>query len=437
MANRWQQQETCDVSALAKPLEFNFSRRVAKNRFMKSAMAESLATWSADEPEHIGIATEQYANLYKRFGEGDWGVIVTGQIDIDARLYNRGNIVIGKEHQPIPGDLRFERLKQAAAAATAHGSLILGQIVHVGRQVDARVSAETISASPIPLEPKWGMTFAKPREATKADLSDVIESFAHAAWYLEQAGFSGVQLHAAHGFLLSAFLSPSTNNRTDEYGGSLYNRTRLILEIMRAIKAKVSPNFILGIKVNSTEFQENGFTGEDAVTLCKALSDDQFDFIELTGGTFEVLHFEKKALSTTTREGFFLEFAKSIIPVLDKTRSYTSGGFRTSSGMVSGIATVDGVGLARAAAQEPYLPRDILSGVITAAIRPIQPFLEVHHISLALAGSQIREIGMGRDPPDSSDWEKIQGALKQLQAWTKTDVGNRHGIGWLKLDLEA
>ncbi|KAF5610875.1 NADH oxidase [Fusarium tjaetaba] len=434
MANRWQQHETCDVSALAKPLEFNFSRRVAKNRFMKSAMAESLASWSPDDPEHIGIATEEYVNVYRRFGEGDWGVIVTGQIDIDARLYNRGNIVIGKEHQPIPGDLRFERLKQVAAAATAHGSLILGQIVHVGRQLDARVSAETISASPTPLEPKLGMSFAKPREATKADLSDVIESFAHAAWYLEQAGFSGIQLHAAHGFLLSAFLSPSTNHRTDEYGGNLHNRTRLSLEVMRAIKARVSPSFILGIKVNSTEFQENGFTADDGVVLCKALTDDQFDFIELTGGTFEVLHFQKKALSTTTREGFFLEFAKSITPVLHKTRSYTSGGFRTSSGMVSTVTTVDGVGLARAAAQEPSLPRDLLSGSIKAAIRPITPFLETHHMSLALAGSQIREIGMGRDPPDSSDYEKVQGALKQLQVWTKTEVGNRHGIGWLKLD---
>lgn len=401
-----------------------------------------------------------------RFGEGDWGVIVTGQIDIDARLYNRGNIVISKEHQPIPGDLRFERLKQVAAAATAHGSLILGQIVHVGRQLDARVSAETISASPTPLglsilsspiatnatlvgfamyhkltevliRAKVGHEFRQTPRGYKGDLSDVIERFSHAAWYLEQAGFSGIQLHAAHGFLLSAFLSPSTNHRTDEYGGNLYNRTRLTLEVMRAIKARVSPNFILGIKVNSAEFQENGFTPEDAVILCKALNDDQFDFIELTGGTFEVLHFEKKALSTTTREGFFLEFAKSITPVLDKTRSYTSGGFRTSSGMVGAIATVDGVGLARAAAQEPYLPRDILSGAIAAAIRPIPPFLEVHHMSLALAGSQIREIGMDRDPPDSSDYEKVQGALKQLQVWTKTEVGNRHGIGWLKLDLQT
>lgn len=100
---------------------------------------------------HAQFGQERNSLFLYRFGEGDWGVIVTGQIDIDARLYNRGNIVIGKEHQPIPGDLRFERLKQAAAAATAHGSLILGQIVHVGRQVDARVSAETISASPIPL----------------------------------------------------------------------------------------------------------------------------------------------------------------------------------------------------------------------------------------------------------------------------------------------
>ncbi|KAJ3547697.1 hypothetical protein NM208_g1381 [Fusarium decemcellulare] len=437
MARRYQPEGPCDVTTLGKPLRFSFCQRTAKNRFMKSAMAESLGFWSASEPGSIGIPTDGYGNLYRRWGENEWGVIVTGQIDIDTSLYHLGNVIIGREHHPTPGDLRFERFKQVASAATAHGSLLIGQLVHVGRQADARVSKETIAASAIQLEPRLGMAFSKPREATKTDITAAVESFAHAASYLEQAGFSGVQLHAAHGFLMSSFLSRSTNHRSDEYGGDLSNRMRLIVDVGRAIKAKVSSDFILGIKVNSVEFQEHGFTPSEARILCQTLESNHFDFVELTGGTAELVDFEGKAESTEAREGFFLQFAKTITPVLNKTRCYTSGGFRTGPGMVSAISTVDGIGLARAAAQEPSLPKDLLSGTVTGVIRPITPFVDNYHLSVALAGAQLGQIATNQHPLDSSDSERTQGVLRQLQTWTTTLVGDRPGFGWPKLEIES
>ncbi|KAF9766376.1 hypothetical protein IL306_001235 [Fusarium sp. DS 682] len=287
------------------------------------------------------------------------------------------------------------------------------------------------------MKPRLGMVFSQPREATRTDITEAVESFAHAASYLEQAGFSGVQLHGAHGFLLSSFLSSSTNRRTDDYGGNLSNRMRLIVDVGRAIKAKVSPNFMLGIKINSFEFQEDGFTPDEAKILCQTLEANCFDFIELTGGTGEHLDFQGKAESTIAREGFFLQFAECITPVLNKTKSYTSGGFRTALGMVKAIGTVDGIGLARPAAQEPMLSKDILTGNITGAIKPISIFIENYHLALALTGGQLGQIAMGRDPPDSSDSERIQGIVRKLETWITTPVGDRPSFGWPKLEIEA
>ncbi|KAJ4329548.1 hypothetical protein N0V95_010195, partial [Ascochyta clinopodiicola] len=169
-----------------------------------------------------------------------------------------------------------------------------------------------------------GKTFAKPRAATEEDIMSIIEGFAHAAEYLEKAGYDGVQLHAAHGFLLAQFLSPSTNQRTDKYGGSLENRARIITEIGREVRKRTSDRFILSIKLNSVEFQENGLASEEAATLCKTLENNKFDFVELSGGTYEKLAFEHKRESTKKREAFFLEFADKITPSLSKTKVYVT-----------------------------------------------------------------------------------------------------------------
>ena len=142
------------------------------------------------------------------------------------------------------------------------------------------------------------MSFAKPHAASAQEIADTIEGFAHAAEYLEKAGFDGIELHGAHGYLLAQFLAETTNKRTDKYGGSLENRARIILEIGNEIRKRTQPGFVLGIKMNSVEFQDGGFQPEEAKKLAAMLEEHNFDFVELSGGTYENLKFSHEREST-------------------------------------------------------------------------------------------------------------------------------------------
>lgn len=214
------------------------------------------------------------------------------------------------------------------------------------------------------------MTFAKPHAASHDEINRIIDGFAHAAEYLYRAGYDGIQLHSAHGYLLAQFISQTTNKRTDQYGGDLIGRSRIIVEIARAIRERVTdPHFIVGIKLNSVEFQEGGFSPEEAKQLCAILETNRFDFVELSGGTYEHFAFHHKRESSKKREAFFLDFADDIVKVLKQTKTYVTGGFKTAGAMSDALKTVDGVGLARPACQEPALPKAILSGKVKGAIK--------------------------------------------------------------------
>lgn len=174
------------------------------------------------------------------------------------------------------------------------------------------------------------------------------------------------------GYLLSQFLSPTTNKRTDQYGGSVLNRSRIIFDIIKAIRARVADkSFMVGIKVNSVEFQSGGFTPEDCKTLCMELEKHSFDFVELSGGTYQEFVMKHERESTRKREAFFLEFADIVIPVLNKTKAYVTGGFRTTKGMVRALDTVQGVGLARPVCNEFDLPQKMLDGKVHGAIKTL------------------------------------------------------------------
>ncbi|KAG4442951.1 hypothetical protein IFR05_001564 [Cadophora sp. M221] len=263
-----------------------------------------------------------------------------------------------------------------------------------------------------------GMEFAKPHQASEEEIDRVIAGFVHAARYLEKAGYDGIQLHAAHGYLLAQFLSQSTNQRTDKYGGSLGNRLRIILEIAKGIRERVSKSFIIGIKINSVEFQDKGFSPEEAKKLCEALEKANFDFIELSGGTYESLAFEHKRESTVKRESFFIEFAEEIVKPLTKTKTYVTGGLKTVGAMVKALDIVDGIGIARPACQEPQLPKDILDGKVTGAI---QMKLDDNNFGLTnvAAGTQIRQVGKDQQPIDLSVQENVDGLMKDMEAWGK------------------
>jgi 2,4-dienoyl-CoA reductase-like NADH-dependent reductase (Old Yellow Enzyme family) len=290
---------------------------------------------------------------------------------------------------------------------------MVGQVSHPGRQTPEDIQPSPISASSVQLiAPHMHKTYAVPRAATLEEIDSVVESFAYAAEYLDRAGFDGIMLHAAHGYLLAQFLSPRTNQRTDEYGGSLENRMRLILRIARVIRQRLRKDFILGIKVNSVEFQDRGFTSAEAVLLCQALEDAHFDYVETSGGTYENSTFAEKE-STRKRESYFGEFAEQIAKGLKVTKVYTTGGLKTLKGMIDTLQSVDGLGIARAAAQEPRLAHDILSGKVTGIIKYV---LDEDNFGLRLLATQhqFRQIGNGEEPANLSDPEVVKGIFSKL-----------------------
>lgn len=262
-----------------------------------------------------------------------------------------------------------------------------------------------------------GMTFEKPHAASTEEISRIIDGFAHSAEFLSKAGYDGIELHGAHGYLLAQFLSPTTNKRTDKYGGSLTNRARLTMEIAQEIRKRVPADFIVGIKINSIEFQDKGFNAEECKQLCAQLEENKFDFVELSGGTYESLAFQHKRESTKKREAFFMDFAEIIAPALKKTKSYITGGFKTVGAMVKALDTVDGIGLARPVCQEPRLCADILAGKIKGAIKQR---LDENNFGLTnvAAGSQIRMIGKDQEPIDLSREENQKAFMHDMGDWS-------------------
>jgi len=430
------QAEKKDTSVLGKPLDFPFSRKTAQNRFLKAAMTERLSSWHPKNLEARGIPSKNLINVYRRWGEGEFGMILTGNLMIEYdHLEAAGNPIIPRG-SPYNGE-RFEAFKELATQSRAHGSLIVGQVSHPGRQVAANIQKNPISASDVQLEGNvMGMTFGKPRAATDEDIKNIIGGFAHSAEYLEKAGYDGIQLHAAHGYLLAQFLANSTNHRSDKYGGSLENRARLITEIGHEVRRRTSKSFILGIKLNSVEFQDKGFDTNEAATLCKLLEDNSFDFVELSGGTYEKLAFGHQRESTKKREAFFLEFAEKITPSLSKTRTYITGGLKTASAMTDALQTVDGVGLARPVCLEPELPRQILSGEVNAAIDQLTDDNDFGATNVA-AGTQIRQLGKDQAPIDLSDENNLKAFHKDVETWQKGLAEDKEGKKFGYVDIES
>ncbi|KAM0151031.1 hypothetical protein ACHAQE_008690 [Botrytis cinerea] len=405
-----------DASPLGKPLKYEFSGKVARNRFLKGAMSERQSSWDPKDFKSRGIPFKSLVNVYKRWGEGEYGQILTGNVMIEYdHLESMGNSIIPLD-APFEGE-RFERFAAMAKAGKAHGSLMVAQVSHPGRQVESRIQPNPISASDVQLTSSpMGLTFNKPRPATQEDINSIVDKFAHAAEYLEKAGFDGIQLHGAHGYLLAQFLSKTTNKRTDKYGGSLENRFRIIQEVADEIHKRVKPDFIVGIKMNSVEFQQDGFTPEDAKAACQALEGARFDYVELSGGTYEESAFVHKRESTKKRENFFIEFAEEIVKPLTKTKTYVTGGFKTVGAMVSALDTVDGVGLGRPAAQEFRLPKDILEGRVTAA-KKLAVDDTNFMISNVAAGTQMSQVGKDQEPIDLSIEKNVEIFMKEMAAW--------------------
>ncbi|KAL7416323.1 NADH oxidase [Mrakia frigida] len=393
---------------LASPLKFPISGKVAPNRFLKSAMTERLCTYDQDNHDLRGKPTPEYIELYEQWGKGAIGIIVLGNLPVDrTALEAKKNAIIDKRSSWDP----VEAFKPVIAASKRHGSLVIGQLTHGGRQTPSDINPHPVSSSDIQNPDGMGMTFAKPRPMTLAEIDDLVDSFAFAAEVLYKAGADGAQLHAAHGYLLSQFLSGRVNKRTDNYGGSLENRSRIVFRIFEEIKRRVPANdFLLSIKMNSADFAEGGFTDEESAKIAIMLEAAGVELIELSGGTYESGAFSHKKDSTIKREAFFIEFADRIRPTLKTAKLAVTGGFRSVGPMEEALAekSCDFIGLARPLTADPFFCKDIISGAqLHAAENKVNPSMQT-----ATSVYQIKTIATGKPIPDLSIQEVADSTLQ-------------------------
>lgn len=369
---------------------------VLRNRLAKSSMSEALGTYD----NHV---TQELVTLYRRWASSGVGLMLTGNVMIDRNaLGEPGNVVIEDE-----SDLPI--LKQWASAATDQGAAIWVQLNHPGKQSPKGLNVSNLSPSAVPFREDMASFFDTPREATRTEILDIIQRFGRSAAICKKAGFSGVQIHGAHGYLINQFLSPHHNLRTDEWGGSPENRRRFVLAVYAEVRRQVGPNFPVGIKLNSADFQRGGFTEEESMATIQALADAGIDLIEISGGTYEapamsgILEQTQKP-STVAREAYFLEFSEKVRAQV-KVPLMVTGGFRTAVGMNAALRSgaLDLVGIARLMAIDPEAPRALLQGqdspqrvrAITTGIKPIDRMgiMEVLWYTL-----QLKRIAQGENP---------------------------------------
>ena len=341
-----------------------------KNRIAKAAMTEGLS-------DGTNKANDRFVTLYKRWGAGGAGLLITGNVLIDRwHLERGGNLAI--EGEQSNADLA--KLADIASAAKAHGAKIVMQLNHAGRQTQKAINKHPKSASDVGLKMGNGR-FGKPTPMDTAEIEAVIDGYCNAAKIAEQTGFDGVQIHAAHGYLLSQFLSPLSNRRDDQWGGSLENRARLLVQIVRRIREQSGKKFIVSTKLNSADFQKGGFSEDDSVQVAKMMADAGLDFIEVSGGNYEqprMLDFDRKdplateknkRESTRKREAYFLEFVPKLRSAVDIPIMVT-GGFRSASAMQSAIAddNVDIIGLGRPLVIDPEGAGKLLTGEVETLV---------------------------------------------------------------------
>ncbi|MDU9394533.1 NADH:flavin oxidoreductase/NADH oxidase family protein [Pseudomonas sp. zfem002] len=335
---------------------------IIPNRLAKAAMEENLA-----DAEHAPSAA--LLRLYQAWAEGGTGLLISGNVMIDGRaMTGPGGVVLEDARQ-------LQRFRDWARTGQARGAQFWLQLNHPGRQMPANLGQPTWAPSAVPLAlGNLSRHFALPRAMDEDMIAEVIERFANSARLAEQAGFDGVQIHAAHGYLLSQFLSPLSNQRSDRWGGSLDNRARLLLEVVKAVRAVVSPRFAVAVKLNSADFQRGGFSAEDARAVLQRLNGLAVDLVELSGGSYEAPAMQGDARDgrTLAREAYFIEFARDLKEVATMPLMVTGGIRRkpvAEQVIASGVAMA---GIGTALALEPELPRHWREGHDSAPVlRPI------------------------------------------------------------------
>lgn len=373
--------------------------RTLPNRIMKSALSEALGDKS-HAPDH------RIERLYQRWSEGGYGLIVTGNVMVDGvQLGEPGNIV-------IEDDRHLAALSRWAGVTKAAGIPTWVQLNHPGRQANVMaLRTRPVAPSPIAVNMPGATT---PRELSPDEIEGLIERFATTAAVCEQAGFDGVQLHAAHGYLVAQFLSPLSNQRDDDWGGDPKRRMRFALEVVRRIRGRVSPDFAVGIKLNSADFQRGGFTEHESADVIAALSHEGLDLIEVSGGSYESpAMMGTAAASTRAREAYFLDYARTVRDLAGEIPLAVTGGFRTRTAMADAVDSgeCDIVGLGRPTITTPTAAEMILAGQADALTThrmhsglpsAVNRVIDIKAIDGALDLSwhtdQLHRLGAGREP---------------------------------------
>lgn len=364
---------------------------IIPNRIAKAAMEENMA--DANHAPSVKLM-----RLYQAWADGGAGLIITGNVMVDNRaMTGPGGVV-------LEDDRHLDKFARWARIGRSKGAQFWMQINHAGRQMQANLGQKTWAPSAVPLDlGKMSKHFNTPQAMTPEVIDEVIQRFARTAQLVEQAGFTGVEIHAAHGYLLSQFLSPLTNQRTDQWGGSLGNRARLLLAIVKAIRAVVSPGFAVAVKLNSADFQRGGFSADDARQVVSMLNNLAVDLVELSGGSYEAPAMQGDARDgrTLAREAYFAEFARDIRKVAKMPVMVTGGIRRRPVAEEVVMSGVDMVGIGTALAIDPYLPRDWQLGKDNApALSPItwknKPLASL--ANMAAVKFQLRRLSQGKAP---------------------------------------
>ncbi len=385
---------TTDVSSLNQPFALP-NGTVLTNRLAKAALSECMSSEDFSPGQEL-------KNLYRRWASSGQGLTITGNVMVDRRAIGEpGNVVVEDERH-------FDDLTEWASIIKSAGSVALVQINHPGRQSPRTLSRHPVAPSAIAV-PGTAGSFAKPRELTDVEIEELIGRFATTARIVTQAGFDGVQIHGAHGYLVSQFLSPLANQRTDRWGGSAENRRRFVIELVRAIRAEIGDK-VLAIKLNSADFQRGGFGEDESIEVVHALAAEGIDLLEISGGTYSsaAMFGVDPSLkeSTRQREAYFLDYALRVRAELPKLPLMLTGGFRTAEAMNEAVASggIDIVGLGRPLTMEPDSPRALLDGTLDRAtirvrrsgIRVIDSLSELTNYTV-----QMWRMGDGKEPDPS------------------------------------
>ncbi|KAL3608694.1 hypothetical protein FPOAC2_03701 [Fusarium poae] len=338
---------------LSQPLQLKCGLTLP-NRLIKAALAEEMA-----DGQNLPT-TAQMERTYGAWAEGGWGMVMTGNVQVDNKyLGGFGDCSISTD---LPEEKVLEAYKHFVGICRRKGTPTIMQINHPGRQSPLGAGKKAfmdknIAPSAVPM--KMGddiiskvvscVVFGTPKEMSVAEIEDVVQRFAKTARIASEAGFDGVEIHAAHGYLLSQFLSEKTNKRTDE-----------------AIRAATPANFCVGLKFNSADHQSPKEL-EECLEQMALISEVGLDFLEVSGGSYENPTMftgtgEKKSASTAARESFFLEFAREMRAKVPNIPLMVTGGFRTRAGMEAALAegACDLIGLGRPAIINPFLPANII-----------------------------------------------------------------------------